>query len=142
MTTLLAGLAGGLVATIVMTMLMMVMGDGGPPPTARLVAKFAGGEPEDYAMPGMVVHMLYGIIAGVVFALGVPALGIIDLGSIGLAVAAGLVYGLVLMIGGMVFWMRMIIGMEPDGNMMRMFGTVHVVYGLVLGAFIGTGILA
>jgi hypothetical protein len=142
MTTLLAGLAGGLVATIVMTMLMMVMGDGGPPPTARLVAKFAGGEPEDYAMSGMVVHMLYGIIAGVVFALGVPALGIIDLGSIGLAVAAGLVYGLVLMIGGMVFWMRMIIGMEPDGNMMRTFGTVHVVYGLVLGAFIGTGILA
>jgi hypothetical protein len=142
MTTLIAGLAGGLVATIVMTIVMMVMGDGGPPPTAQLVAKFAGGEPEDYAMPGMVLHMFYGIIAGVVFALGVPALGIVDLGSIGLAVAAGFVYGLVLMIGGMVFWMRMVIGMEPDGDMMKMFGTVHVIYGVVLGAFIGTGILA
>jgi hypothetical protein len=142
MTTLIAGLAGGLVATIVMTMLMMVMGDGGPPPTARLVARFAGGEPEKYAMPGMVLHVLYGIGAGVVFALGVPALNIIDLGSIGLAAAAGFVYGLVLMIGGMVFWMRMVIGLEPDGDMMRMFGTVHVVYGVVLGAFMGTGILA
>jgi hypothetical protein len=142
MTTLTAGLAGGLVATIVMTIVMMVMGDGGPPPTARLVARFAGGEPEEYAMPGMVLHVLYGIGAGVVFALGVPALNIIDLGSIGLAAAAGFVYGLVLMIGGMVFWMRMVIGLEPDGDMMRMFGTVHVVYGVVLGAFIGTGILA
>ncbi|WP_254820825.1 hypothetical protein [Haloglomus halophilum] len=142
MTTLIAGLAGGLVATIVMTMLMMVMGDGGPPPTARLVAKFAGGEPEEYAMPGMLLHFAYGIGAGVVFALGVPALNIIDLESIGLAIVAGFVYGLVLMIGGMVFWMRMVIGMEPDGDMMKMFGTVHVVYGLVLGAFIGTGILA
>jgi hypothetical protein len=142
MTTLTAGLAGGLVATIVMTIVMMVMGDGGPPPTARLVARFAGGEPEEYAMPGMVLHVLYGIGAGVVFALGVPALNIIDLGSIGLAAAAGFVYGLVLMIGGMVFWMRVVIGMEPDGDMMKMFGTVHVVYGVVLGAFMGTGILA
>jgi hypothetical protein len=46
------------------------------------------------------------------------------------------------MIGGMMFWMRMIIGMEPDKGMMMMFGTVHVIYGVVLGAFLGTGILA
>ena len=142
MATLLAGLVGGLVAAIVMTAVMMVMGDGGPPPTARLVATFAGGDPDDYAMPGMALHMVYGVAAGVVFALGVPALGVVNLGSIGLAVAAGFVYGLVLMIGGMVFWMRAVIGMEPDREMMTMFGTVHVIYGLVLGAFIGAGVLA
>ena len=142
MTIVTAGLVGGLVATILMTAVMMVMGDGGPPPTAALVAKFAGGDPADYAMPGMALHMLYGIVAGVVFALGVPALGIIDMSSIGLAVAAGFVYGIVLMVGGMVFWMRMVMGMEPDKDIMRMFGTVHVIYGLVLGAFVGAGILA
>lgn len=142
MTTVTAGLAGGLVATIVMTAVMMLMGDGGPPPTARMVAKFAGGEPDDYAMPGMALHMLYGIAAGVVFALGVSALDIIDMSSIGLAVAAGFVYGIVLMVGGMVFWMRMVIGMEPDKDMMKTFGTVHVIYGLVLGAFVAAGILA
>jgi hypothetical protein len=142
MTIVTAGLVGGLVATILMTAVMMVMGDGGPPPTARMVATFAGGEPDDYAMPGMALHMLYGIVAGVVFALGVPALGIIDMSSIGLAVAAGFVYGIVLMVGGMVFWMRMVMGMEPDKDIMRMFGTVHVIYGLVLGAFVGAGILA
>ncbi|WP_255152762.1 hypothetical protein [Halorarius halobius] len=141
MASVIAGLAGGLVATIVMTILMMVMGDGGPPPTAALVAKFAGGEPDDYAMPGMVLHLIYGIVAGAVFAVGVPLVGL-SLGSIGVATGLGLVYGLILMIGGMMFWMRMIIGMEPDRDMMMMFGTVHVVYGIVLGAFLGAGILA
>lgn len=140
MVSVIAGLAGGLVATIVMTILMMIMGDGGPPPTAGLIAKFADGEPEDYAMPGMVLHLIYGIIAGVVFAVGVPLLGL-NFGSLAVAVGLGLVYGLILMIGGMVFWMRTVIGMEPDRDMMMMFGTVHVVYGVVLGAFLGAGIL-
>jgi hypothetical protein len=141
MASVIAGLVGGLVATIVMTIVMMVMGDGGPPPTAALVAKFAGGEPADYAMPGMMLHMIYGILAGAVFAVGVPLIGP-SLDSIAVAAGLGLVYGIVLMIGGMVFWMRMIIGMEPDRDMMMMFGTVHVVYGVVLGAFLGAGILA
>jgi hypothetical protein len=141
MASIIAGLVGGLVATIVMTIVMMVMGDGGPPPTAALVAKFAGGDPEDYAMPGMILHMIYGILAGAVFAVGVPLLGL-SLGSIAVAAGLGLVYGIILMIGGMMFWMRMVIGMEPDRDMMVMFGTVHVIYGLVLGAFLGTDILA
>jgi hypothetical protein len=141
MASVIAGLAGGVVATIVMTIAMMMMGDGGPPPTAALVAKFAGGEPEDYAMPGMALHFVYGIVAGAVFAVGVPLIGL-SLGSIAVAVGLGLVYGIVLMIGGMMFWMRMIIGIEPDKGMMMMFGTVHVIYGVVLGAFLGAGILA
>ncbi|MFT4957050.1 MAG: hypothetical protein ACI9EZ_000358 [Halobacteriales archaeon] len=141
MASIIAGLAGGLLATIIMTILMMVMGDGGPPPTAGLVSKFAGGDPDDYAIPGMVLHLLYGVVAGGVFAVGVPVIGL-DLGSIGVAVGLGLVYGIVLMIGGMVFWMRTVIGMEPDRDVMMTFGTVHVVYGVVLGAFLGAGILA
>ena len=141
MASVIAGLAGGVVATIVMTIAMMMMGDGGPPPTAALVAKFAGGEPEDYAMPGMALHFVYGIVAGAVFAVGVPLIGL-SLGSLAVAVGLGLVYGIVLMIGGMMFWMRMIIGMEPDKDMMMMFGTVHIIYGVVLGAFLGAGVIA
>jgi hypothetical protein len=140
MASIIAGLAGGLVATIVMTIVMMAMGDGGPPPTAQFVAKFAGGKPDDYAMPGMVLHLLYGIVAGVVFAVGLPLVGP-EFDSIAVAVGLGLVYGIVLMIGGMAFWMRMVLGMDPDRDMMMMFGTVHVVYGLILGAFLGAGIV-
>lgn len=141
MTSVIAGLAGGLVATIVMTALMMVMGDDGPPPTAALVSKFAGGEPEDHTMPGMVLHLIYGIVAGAVFAVGAPVIGV-EFESLAVAVGLGLLYGVVLMIGGMGFWMRAVIGMEPDRDMMVTFGTVHVVYGVVLGAFLGTGVLA
>ncbi|SDD24688.1 hypothetical protein [Natrinema hispanicum] len=46
------------------------------------------------------------------------------------------------MIGGMAFWMRTVIGIEPDRGMMTMFGTVHIVYGVVLGAIVGAGIIA
>ncbi len=140
MASVTAGLAGGLVATIVMTAVMMAMGDGDPPPTAALVAKFAGGEPADHAMPGMILHLIYGVVAGAVFAVGVPFVGF-SLGSVGIAVGLGLVYGVVLMIGGMVFWMRTVLGMEPDTGTMMTFGTVHVVYGVVLGAFLGAGVL-
>lgn len=140
MASVTAGLAGGLVATIVMTAVMMVMGDGGPPPTAGLVAKFAGGDPADHAMPGMLLHLGYGIVAGAVFAVGVPVLGL-SLGSLGVAIGLGLVYGIVLMIGGMAFWMRTVIGMEPDKGTMVTFGAVHVVYGVVLGGVLGAGIL-
>lgn len=140
MTALIPGLAAGLVATIGMTLVMMLMGDGGPPPTAGLVAKVTGGAPEAHARAGMVLHLLYGVLAGVVFAVGVPLLGL-EFGSLPTAIALGFVYGLVLMIGGMVFWMRFVIGMEPDRDMIVMFGVVHAVYGVVLGAFIGAGII-
>lgn len=141
MASITAGLAGGLVATIVMTIVMMAMGDGGPPPTASLVAKFAGGEPDDYAMPGMVLHLLYGTIAGGVLAVGAPLVGL-DFGSMVVAVGLGLVYGIGLLVVGMALWMRAVIGMEPEKNMMMTMAVVHVVYGVVLGAFLGAGILA
>jgi hypothetical protein len=141
MAALTAGLAGGLVATIVMTVVMMTMGDDSPPPTASLVATVARGDPEDYAMPGMLLHLLYGVGAGAVFAVGVPMVGL-ELSSIALAAGLGLAYGIVLMIGGMSFWMRTIIGIEPDRGTMLTFGTAHVVYGVVLGAFLGAGVLA
>ncbi|RZV06058.1 hypothetical protein BDK88_4013 [Natrinema hispanicum] len=141
MATIRAGLAGGVIATIGMTLLMIVMGDDGPPPTAQFVSTFADGDPDDYAMLGLMLHILYSIGAGVVFVVGVPLLGL-EFGSIGSSVALGLVYGIVLMIGGMAFWMRTVLGIEPDRGMMTMFGTVHIVYGVVLGAIVGAGIIA
>jgi len=141
MSTVLAGLAGGLIATILMTVVMMVMGDGGPPPTAMLVAKFAGGEPADYEMPGMALHMLYGIVAGAVLAVGAPLAGL-GFSSMAVAVGIGLVYGVVLLIVGMAFWMKAVIGADADRDTMMTFVVVHLVYGIVLGAFLGTGVLA
>ena len=62
MASITAGLAGGLLATIVMTAVMMMLGDDSSPPTAALVGKFAGGEPNDHTTPGMILHMVYGVV--------------------------------------------------------------------------------
>ncbi|MFB6250805.1 MAG: hypothetical protein ABEI27_03795 [Halobellus sp.] len=140
MAAAIAGLAGGLVATAVMTIVMMVQGDGGPP-TAGLVATFSDGDPEDYAMPGTLLYFTYGIVAAAAFAVGVPPVGP-RLESVAVAAGLGVVYGVILMIGGMAFWMWRIIGMAPDREIMRTFGTAHVLYGLVLGLFLGAGVLA
>jgi hypothetical protein len=89
----------------------------------------------------MVLHLVYGVVAGGVFAVGAPVVGV-EFESIAVAVGLGLLYGVVLMVGGMVFWMRTVIGVEPDRDTMVMFGTVHVVYGIVLGALLGVDVLA
>jgi hypothetical protein len=134
------GLAGGLIATIVMTVFMMALGDDSPPPTAALWSTYVGdGPPEDYMMQGMVLHMLYGIGAGAAFALLLPVVGI----SVTLvtAVGLGLVYGIGLTVIGAVLWMNIVLGMDADPAMIGMFTLFHLVYGGVLGAWIFLGIL-
>lgn len=129
---LVTGLVGGLVATAVMTVLMMVLGDDSPPPTAALWSKYVGdGPPEEYMMQGIVLHFLYGIGAGAVFGLAVASLTA-DAGLL-TVVGGAVVYGIVLMLVGMVFWMRVVLGMEADGETMALFGVFHLAYGLVLG---------
>jgi hypothetical protein len=89
----------------------------------------------------MVLHLGYGIVAGAVFAVGVPVIGL-ELTDLLVATGLGMVYGFVLMLVGLGFWMRVVIRMEGDRETMQTLGVVHVVYGAVLGAFIGAGIVA
>lgn len=137
--SVITGVVGGLVATVAMTAVMTAVGDGGPPPTANLLAKFTDGEPDEYKIPGMVLHLAYGVGAGAVFAVGAPLVGP-GLGSVAVAVGLGLAYGIVLMVGGMVFWMRLVLGVEPEKRTMAAFGAAHLTYGVVLGAFLGSGL--
>lgn len=75
----------------------------------------------------MELHMLYGIGAGAVFIVIASALGY-GLESLTTAVVAGLVYGVALMLVGMVFWMKIVIGLDADGKTAAMFGFFHLVY--------------
>lgn len=139
MVTIIGGLVGGLVATIVMSLVMKGMG-GGPAPTAALLAKFQGGEPAEYEKPGMLLHLVYGTVAGGVLVAVVAA---VAPGVSGLTawIGVGLAYGIVLLMGGAMGWVKGVIGMDPDKEMMKTFAVVHIVYGLVLGAWLGAGIL-
>jgi hypothetical protein len=127
-------LIGGLLATIVMTMFIMALGDDSPPPTASLWAKYVGDEgPEAYMMQGMVLHMLYGIGAGAAFAVGVTALGL-SVGTITGSLLWAVAYGVLLTVVGAVFWMRIVLALEPERAMVGMFALFHLVYAVVLGA--------
>jgi hypothetical protein len=143
MVTLIDGLAGGIVATIVMTAFMMTLGDDSPPPTAAFYAKYIGdGTPDDYMPQGMFLHMMYGLGAGVAFAyLGVADLFLFTPVNLMNGLANGLAYGAVLFVGAAVFWMNIVLDMDPEPADVAQFLFFHLVYGGVLGAWVGIGIL-
>ena len=141
-TTLINGLIGGLLATVVMTIIMMMRGDDSPPPTALFWLKYIGeGEPSAFVMQGMVLHLIYGIAAGRIIALFMPLIGFVSVSTIFSAIAWGLIYGIVLFIGAAVFWMKIILGIDTDMKMAGLFLFFHLVYGAILGAWIGLDIL-
>lgn len=61
--------------------------------------------------------------------------------SLTTAVVAVRVYAVALTLVGMVFWMKIAIGLDADGETAAMFGFFHLVYGVVLGAFVGSSVL-
>ncbi|WP_181685311.1 hypothetical protein [Halorhabdus salina] len=139
--TLLGGLVGGLLATVVMTVFMMALGDDSPPPTALFWAKYVGDdEPDAYVPQGMVLHMLYGTGGGVVLAAVLPTLGFGDV-TLVTALGAGLAYGFVLFIGAAGFWMNVVLALDPEPTDVGLFLFFHLVYGAVLGAVLGAGLV-
>lgn len=133
------GLAGGLVATIVMTALMMVVMGDDPMPTQLFASKFVNDEsPEDNTALGMALHLAYGVVMGVVL-LALAALGGFHTDVVG-ATAWGLLFGLILWFGYL-FWagfLGILSGLrdEPVAEARQMvLGTLgmHLLYGLVAG---------
>ncbi len=143
MVTLLSGLVGGFVATIVMTILMMALGGDSPPPTAAFWSKYVGdGEPTDFMMQGMILHLFYGSIAGAIFAKVIPLIGFITVSTVVSAALWGLLYGFILFLFAAMFWMKIVLKMDADREAVGMFLLFHLVYGAVPGTWIGLGILA
>lgn len=142
MSLLLSGLVGGFVATIVMSAFMMGMGGDSPPPTALFWSKYIGdGEADEYMMQGMVLHMFYGTGAGVVYGLLVGAGIVVTEGTTLLGAVNGAVYGVALFVIGAAFWFKVVLDMDPEPDEAARMAGFHIIYGLVLGAFVGAGIL-
>lgn len=136
---LVGGLAGGLVATIVMSALMMVLMGDDPMPTQLMASKFINDEPpEENTALGMGLHLVYGVVMGVVL-LALAALGGFHTDVVG-ATAWGLLFGLILWFGAL-FWMGILgtlggLRDEPVEEVRkRILGVlgIHLLYGLVAG---------
>lgn len=133
------GVQAGIVATFVMTAFRLPIMRS-LPPSANFWAKYIrGGEPEDYPIMGLVLHLLYGTSAGVVF--GVlfaiqTAERSIEPEQRGLL--WGTVFGLVLSAFGSQVMLKQILNVQLKANELALFHAGHLVYGLALGAWVGS----
>lgn len=133
--TLLTGAVWGLAGAIAMVVVMTARGGDAPPPFAVFWARFLGDGDPDAAMPqALLLHAGYAIVAGAVYTVVFTAF---DLGFAITTVAGGvlwgLVYGVVLLVGAMAFWGKLVLDMAPDGPQRRTLVLAHLAYGLVLG---------
>lgn len=138
----LAGLIGGLIATAAMTVVMMptMKGPSGP---SVLFSKITGGDPNSSSlkMAGMMGHLAYGAVAGLVFG----AIAIDGFGWTESIWGWGVLFGLILMGIMLMFWvpilgmMKQMMAVSTGQKMMTMMTglAAHAVYGVVLGVLVG-----
>lgn len=133
---ILRGLEGGVVATAVMTLYRLPVFRA-LPPTAEFWAKYVGSADADqYTLQGIVLHFLYGALAGAVFG---PLFSTLDSQTsvprdqVGLV--SGLVYGGVLSLFGTKVVFPVLLDQELDPDEELVFHVSHLVYGVTLGTW-------
>lgn len=132
------GSLGGLVATLSMTVFRMPTSKS-LPPTAVFWAKYVGsGDPEDYPVIALVLHLLYGVTSGIMFALLTPGRGDSEEVAESKGAVLGTVYGIVLSIFGSRIVLERVLGLTLETDERLVFHISHVVYGLTLGTWVGS----
>lgn len=133
------GFGAGVIATAVMTVFRAPISKS-PPPTAWFWSKFvAGGDPEDHALPALVLHLLYGIGGGVVFGVLVgPHLDGPDVDRERTGTLLGVAYGLALSVFGSIVILGRLLDMDLDADERFVFHLSHVIYGVTLGTWVGS----
>ncbi|WP_331233417.1 DUF6789 family protein [Natronorarus salvus] len=137
--TIARGVQGGAVATFVMTAFRLPLLRS-LPPSANFWARYVGnGEPEDYPLIGLLLHAGYGIGAGAVFG------GLFSLLTAERSIEPeqrGLVWGAVFGMGlsafGSQVMLKSLLDIELDPDELALFHAAHLVYGLALGAWVGS----
>ncbi|PSQ49671.1 hypothetical protein BRD19_03380 [Halobacteriales archaeon SW_7_65_23] len=132
------GSLGGLVATLSMTVFRLPTSKS-LPPTAKFWAKFVGsGDPEDYPITALVLHLLYGVAGGVVYALLTPGEGDPEAAAEAKSALLGTAFGTALSVFGSRVMLVQVLGVDPDRDELLVFHISHVVYGLTLGTWVGS----
>lgn len=132
------GLTGGFVATVSMSAFREPTARAYPP-TAKFWAKFVSGEePEDHPLPAIVLHLLYGTLAGGAFGLLVGTSENREVErSLHLWTVLGAGYGLVLSELGLHLLLEGLNDQDVQKDERFLFHLGHLVYGLTLGAWCG-----
>ncbi|WP_313696181.1 hypothetical protein [Halorarum halobium] len=132
------GLSGGALATGVMSAFRLPVARS-PPPTAWLLARVRGGDPSDHVGVGLLLHLLYGTVAGGVFGvLTDPFLSGAEATRERRATALGAAYGALLSAFGVAVLLDRLLGLDLDPDERFVFHVSHLVYGLTLGTWVGS----
>lgn len=134
----LLGAKGGLIATLVMTAYRLPISRS-LPPTANFWATYVGGgDPEEYTVQGLGLHLVYGAVAGGLFGAIVPERGTGPEARREVRDAAWAVaYSAVLSAFGSRVVLGRVLGMDVESDEALVFHLGHLVYGLTLGTWIG-----
>lgn len=135
---MLAGAVWGFVGAIAMVIVMGARGGDAPPPFAVYWSETVGdGNPANAMPQALVLHAIYAIVAGGLY---VVIFGNVDLGLTIAGFAGGVVWGLVwavvLMTIGAIFWVNMALDMDPDRPQVMTMGLAHLAYGLTVGVLV------
>lgn len=106
----------------------------------ELLRGFVGtGDPEDYTLTALVLHVVYGAVAGGVSGTVFHPLWDEATGARGhRAMITGVVYSLLLSLFGSTILLSRLLDIDLSGRESLIFHVGHVVYGLALGTWIGT----
>ena len=137
--SLVRGVQAGLVATLIMTAFRLPIMRS-LPPSANFWARYvSGGDPDDHPLAGLVLHLGYGISAGAIFGIGFSRLRserAIEPEQRGLV--WGAVYGMGLSAFGSQVMLDELLDVRLDADELALFHAAHLVYGLALGAWVGS----
>ena len=135
----LRGVQAGFVATLIMTAFRLPIMRSLPPSAKFWADHVAGGEADDHPLAGIVLHLGYGTSAGAVFG------GLFALLDAERAIEAeqrgivwGAVYGMGLSAFGSQFMLKELLDVRLDADELALFHAAHLVYGLALGAWVGS----
>lgn len=135
----LRGLQAGFVATLIMTAFRLPIMRS-LPPSANFWATYVGsGEPEDYPVVGLLLHLLYGTLGGAAFG------GIFGLLSAERSIEPeqrgivwGAVFGMLSSLFGNQIMLNELLDIQLETDELTLFHAGHLVYGIALGAWIGS----
>ena len=132
-----AGIRGGFFATLVMTVFRAPTAQS-LPPTAEFLERYLKGDTNEYPLTSLVLHFLYGTSAGAGFGpVFATVVGETDEPEI-IGIIVGTIYGLAMSVFGHRVILERFLGMDLTTDEEAVFHTGHLIYGLVLGVWVGS----
>ncbi|NKE34544.1 hypothetical protein GWG54_01690 [Natronococcus sp. JC468] len=133
------GVQAGFVATLIMTAFRLPILRSLPPSANFWSTYVSGDEPENHPIIGLILHLVYGIQGGMIFG---ALFALFDADRSIEPEQRGLVWGSVFGMGlsafGSQIMLKELLDIRLDADELALFHAAHLVYGLSLGAWVGS----